>query len=148
MNKIYFVGSELCPRIQFDNESDRNEMALALWQEHTYFLWARTLNWYEDGIVTGIEEDAAANIYTWECQTYFDVPTQVAWFKENYYCAGIAYRDEIICACCGGVNSIEEIIGFAPSGVTPIVVYDEWVNLYDEIIDEEEASYLYDEEDK
>ena len=27
MNKIYFVESELCSRIQFDNESDRNEMA-------------------------------------------------------------------------------------------------------------------------
>ena len=43
MNKIYFVESELCPRIQFDDESDRNEMALALWQEQIYFLWARTV---------------------------------------------------------------------------------------------------------
>ena len=43
MNKIYFVESELCPRIRFDNESDRNEMALALWQEQIYFLWARTV---------------------------------------------------------------------------------------------------------
>lgn len=66
MNKIYFVESELCPRIQFDNESDRNEMALALWQEQIYFLCARTVNWYEDGILTGIEEDADNHVFTWE----------------------------------------------------------------------------------
>ena len=85
MNKLYFVESELYPRTDFANESDRNEMALALWQEHIYFLAARTANWYEDGIVTGIEEDAANNIFTWECQTYFDVPTQVAYFDEHIY---------------------------------------------------------------
>ena len=66
MSKIYFVESELCPRIQFDNESDRNEMALALWEEQIYFLWARTVNWYEDAILTGIEEDAYSNVYTYE----------------------------------------------------------------------------------
>ena len=148
MNKLYFVESELCSRIQFDNESDRNEMALALWQEHIYSLWARTVNWYEDGIMTGIEEDAASNVFTWECQTWFDAPTQVAWFEDNHYNAGIAYRDEIICACCGGVISIKETVDFAPSGVAPIVAYDEWVNIHEEIIDDEEASYLYDEEDK
>ena len=146
MNKLYFVESELCPRVQFDNESDRNEMALALWQEHIYFLAARTANWYEDGIVTGIEEDAASNIFTWECQTWFDVPTQVAWFEDNHYCAGIAYGDEVICACCGGVESIEEIIEFAPSGVAPIVAYDTWVNVYEEIISYNEATFNYEED--
>ena len=53
MNKIYFVESELYPRTDFAIESDRNEMALALWQEHCYYLWARTLNWYEDGLLDG-----------------------------------------------------------------------------------------------
>ena len=145
MNKLYFVESELCPRVQFDNESDRNEMALALWQEQMYFLWARTLNWYEDGILTGIEEDAANNIFTWECQTWFDVPTQVAWFDDNHYCAGIAYCDEIICACCGGVESIEEIIEFAPSGVTPIVAYRDWVSFVGEIIGDNENDFYFKE---
>ena len=143
MNKLYFVESELCPRVQFDNESDRNEMALALWQEHIYFLAARTANWYEDGIVTGIEEDAANNIFTWECQTYFDVPTQVAWFDDNHYCAGIAYGDEVICACCGGVESIEEIIEFAPSGVAPIVAYRDWVSFVGEIIGDNENDFYF-----
>lgn len=43
MNKLYFVESELYSRNCFDNESDRNEIALALWQEHIYFLAARAL---------------------------------------------------------------------------------------------------------
>lgn len=146
MNKIYFVESELCPRIQFDNESDRNEMALALWQEQIYFLWARTVNWYEDGILTGIEEDAYSNVYTYECVTWYDVPTQVAWFDENHYCAGIAYRDEVICACCGGVSDIEEIIGFAPDGVVPIIDYKCWMNLEEEIIGDGEAGFYYEED--
>lgn len=148
MTKYYLVESELCPRCYFDNESDRNELALALWQEHIYFLGARTLNWYEGGILSDLEESAAANVFTWECQTYFDVPTQVAWFEENHYCAGIAYEDYVICACCGGVTQIDEIVDFAPSGVAPIIAYDDWVNIHEEIIDIEEASYLYDEEDK
>lgn len=146
MNKIYFVESELCPRIQFDNESDRNEMALALWQEHIYFLAARVANWYENGIIGGYEEDAASNVYTWECVTWFDVPTQVAWFEDNHYCAGIAYGDEVICACCGGVTSIEEIIEFAPTGVAPIVAYNDWVNVHEEIIGDDEASFEYGED--
>lgn len=146
MSKIYFVESELCPRIQFNNESDRNEMTLALWQEQIYFLWARTLNWYEDGIVDDIEDAAYANVYTYECQTWYDVPTQVAWFDENHYCAGIAYHNEVMCACCGGIIEIDEIIGFAPDGVVPIIEYKHWVNFEEEIIGDGEAGFYYEED--
>lgn len=145
MNKIYFVESELYPRTDFANESDRNEMALALWQEQVYFLWARTVNWYEDGILTGIEEDAAANVYTWECQTYFDVPTQVAYFDEHVYHSGIAYCDEVICACCGGVIEIGDLMRWAPAGVAPIIAYKNWVSFRDEIIGTDEDAYFYEE---
>ena len=41
MSKIYFVESELYPRDYFESEVARNEMALALWQEHCYFLAMR-----------------------------------------------------------------------------------------------------------
>lgn len=145
MNKIYFVESEMCNRVGFQNESDRNEMALALWQEQIYFLWARTLNWYEDGILTGIEEDAYSNVYTYECKSWYDVPTQVAYFDEASYAAGIAYRDEIICACCGGVASIDEVIEYAPEGVVPIVEYIHWANFKEEIIGDGEAGFYYEE---
>lgn len=31
----------------FENENDRNEFALSLWQDHCYVLWNRTINWYD-----------------------------------------------------------------------------------------------------
>jgi hypothetical protein len=43
-------------------------MALALWQEYVYFLTMRILNWYEDPIMSGIEEDASNNVFTWESE--------------------------------------------------------------------------------
>lgn len=145
MNKVYFVESELCPRIHFDNESDRNEMALALWQEHIYFLAVRTANWYEDGIVTDIEEDASSNVRTWNAYESFEVPTQVAFWEGASYHAGIAYGDEIICACCGGVEEIEEIYAFAPSNVEPIVVYKSWIDFSEEIIGDDEAVFEWED---
>ena len=51
MNKTYFVESEMCDRVGFQSESDRNEMALALYEEHIYFLTMRIMNWYGDGIM-------------------------------------------------------------------------------------------------
>ena len=146
MSKLYFVESELYSRNCFDNESDRNEMALALWQEHIYFLAARTANWYEDGIMSDLEESAAANVFTWECQTWFDAPTQVAYFDEHVYHSGIAYKDEVICACCGGVTEIDDLIRWAPAGVAPIVPYKDWVSFRDEIIGENEDAFWHEEE--
>ena len=142
-NKIYFVESELCPAMSFDNESDRNEMALALWQEHIYFLSMRTMNWYGDGIMFGIEEDANSNVHTWE-ELYFETPTQVAFWDENQYVGGIAYKDEIICGCCGGVVKIDEIIEFAPSDVKPIIDYHDWIPLDDEILADEQKDFNWD----
>ena len=47
---------------------------------------------------------------------YFDKPTQVVYYDvdDNCWKSGIAYRDEIICACCGGIIEISEIYEFAP----------------------------------
>ena len=139
-NKIYFVESELCPAMSFDNESDRNEMALALWQEHIYFLSMRTMNWYGDGIMFGIEEDANSNVRTWE-ELYFETPTQVAFWDENQYVGGIAYKDEIICGCCGGTVKIDEIVEFAPSDVKPIIDYHDWIPFDDEILADEQKDF-------
>ena len=73
--------------------------------------------------------------------TYFNTPMQVAFWDETHYIGGIAYKDEIICGCCGGVVSIEEVREFAPEGVEPIVVYDDWANIDEFIIDEEERYF-------
>jgi hypothetical protein len=143
MNKTYFVESEMCDRVGFQNESDRNEMALALYEEHIYFLTMRIMNWYSDGIMRGIEEDASSNVHTWDAYESFDVPTQVAFWDIgcDHYCAGIAYRDEIICACCGGVTELDEIYESAPYGVIPIVAYRDWIDFAYEIIGENEENF-------
>lgn len=147
MNKSYFVESEMYPAVGFDNESDRNEMALALYEEHIYFLTMRIMNWYSDGIIRGIKEDAYSNVFTWEEYESFDTPTQVAFFDEGHYCAGIAYGKEIICACCGGVVEINEVYEFAPCNVEPIVVYDNWVDFCESVIGDDEADFEWEEEE-
>lgn len=67
---------------------------------------------------------------------YFDIPTQIMfWDKgEGKYAFGIGYQDEIICACCGGVFEIEDIIENTPSDKQPIYSYGEdWTDLSEEI---------------
>ena len=69
--------------------------------------------------------------------SYFEVPTQVKFWDVygDHYIEGIAYRNEIICGCCGGVLDINKIYEFAPDAIKedPIVVYDTWVNLSSKI---------------
>ena len=65
--------------------------------------------------------------------TYFDFPTQVRFYDVDgdKWIGGIAYKDKIICGCCGGLFSIEEIYGLAPETLEeePIRVYKDWVDL-------------------
>ena len=75
----------------------------------------------------------------------FDRPTQVAFWEDNHYIGGIAYGSEIICGCCGGVVEIAEVYEFAPEGVTPIVVYEDWVAFDDSIIGEDESYFKWEE---
>ena len=72
---------------------------------------------------------------------YFEVPTQVK-FRDvdgDHYIGGIAYRNEIICGCCGGIFDISEIYELAPDTLEkdPIVIYDNWVDISNEICGEE-----------
>lgn len=64
---------------------------------------------------------------------YFYIPTQVRFwdYKDGRYKGGIAYRDEIICGCCGGVFNISKIYKVAPDTLleNPIIVYDDWVGI-------------------
>ena len=71
-------------------------------------------------------------------KNYFDEPTQVM-FADPDNCgkwlAGIAYKDEIICACCGGVFNIEDVIDMAGEDgiVNPIYSYNDWLDISSEI---------------
>ena len=64
---------------------------------------------------------------------YFGVPTQVKfWYdRGERYFGGIAYRDEIICGCCGINFDISEIYESAPDMLEedPIVIPDRWVDI-------------------
>lgn len=73
----------------------------------------------------------AGNIFTKD--TYFNYPKQVAVmrvFDEGEVDAfvGIAYRDEVICGCCGTVFDREEL---AEEGAVYKVL--EWVSISEEI---------------
>lgn len=70
MQKLYWVDcSELgFPYVCFADEDTRNELALAIWQEYMYFLEMRIMNWYDEPIMSGIDEDASSNVVTWESE--------------------------------------------------------------------------------
>ncbi|NCU28590.1 MAG: hypothetical protein EOM85_02895 [Candidatus Moranbacteria bacterium] len=74
---------------------------------------------------------------------YFKAPTQVVFTFDNgtnrERRAGIAYHDEIICACCGGIFEMEE----------DLVIEKElpWVDFCEEIGPDEDYSEIEDEEE-
>ena len=85
---------------------------------------------------------------------YFRQPTQVMYFDyreedEPRLLTGIAFRQEIICGCCGGVIKISEIYEFAPPTVgCPIHEYDEWCSIDDAIIGGELPDSLQEENEE
>ena len=70
---------------------------------------------------------------------YFEKPTQVVFADPDNpgeWLAGIAYMDEIICGCCGGVFSIEDVIEMAREDGVKCAIheYHEWNDIADEIV--------------
>lgn len=68
---------------------------------------------------------------------YFEEATQVAYWEciGGQWLGGIAYKDFVICGCCGGVIKIKEIYDFAPEHIgNPIRLYDNWENISNEIL--------------
>ena len=65
---------------------------------------------------------------------YFSHPTQVVFADPDNageWISGIAYQDEIICSCCGGIFSIEEVIemAFEANVTNPIYEYENWEDI-------------------
>ena len=81
----------------------------------------------------------------------FDKPTQVMFLDlEQEWQVGIAYGEEIICGCCGGVFEVDEIMESAvESGVKcGIHPYETWNDISEEISGGElPQSLKYDEND-
>lgn len=47
-----------------------------------------------------------------EAPTHFDRPTEVTFYDDEerrFKLRGIAYHDEVICLCCGGVYELDEV---------------------------------------
>ena len=84
-------------------------------------------------------------------KTYYDVPTQVISYDGGYdspiFCAGIAYKDEIICACCGGVMKISEAIADAKEDGIKTAIYDyvDWYDVREAIVGGEYPEEYYDD---
>ena len=73
-------------------------------------------------------------------EMFFERPTQVMFpdfdnFDELNWLCGIAYKDVIICSCCGGVFEIADVMDCAKECGFKQAIYPfgSWVNLYEEI---------------
>ena len=70
---------------------------------------------------------------------YYERPTQVVFVDpENPgdWLNGIAFRDVIICSCCGGTFEIDEVIDVAKEDgvINPIYPYADWNDLTDSVV--------------
>lgn len=67
---------------------------------------------------------------------YFEEATQVMYWESigEQWLGGIAYKDFVICGCCGGVIKIKEIYDCAPEDIeNPIHCFPNWVDIADVI---------------
>jgi Fe2+ or Zn2+ uptake regulation protein len=62
------------------------------------------------------------------------VAMQVMFYDGDGMCAGILHGKHIICACCGGVFEVDEVIDNARAdGKNAIEMFGTWVDVSDEI---------------
>ena len=71
-------------------------------------------------------------------EKYFDCPKQVMFADPDNvggWIVGIAYKDEIICACCGGIFNIDDVVEqAAANGVKQAIYpYEDWIDVAVEI---------------
>ena len=68
------------------------------------------------------------------------VAVQVKFWDGEHWCTGIMVGSRIVCACCGGIFDVDEVLNDGREiGIEdPIVVYDTWVDISDEIRGDEE----------
>lgn len=91
-----------------------------------------------------------------EFKTYYERPTQVMFYEaeSNTWSWGIAYKEDIICACCGAVLHITEIIDdfidYAEENKAklskPIYEYRGWCDFVETIYGDELPDELEDNE--
>lgn len=69
-------------------------------------------------------------------KTYYHAPVQVMFHDGSGWNMGIAFEDKVICACCGVVFPIKNLLDNLDEDITcPIYEYDFWVSITDDITD-------------
>lgn len=73
-------------------------------------------------------------------KTFYDTPKQVLFWDMggDRYVGGIAYRDEIICGCCGAVFEIKEIYEEARADgkkYYEAIIPVEWIDFSERILE-------------
>ena len=86
-------------------------------------------------------------------EMYFDCPKQVVFADPDNtgdWIVGIAYKDEIICACCGGIFNIDDVIEqAAEDGIKQAIYpYADWNDVACEIVGGEWPTGLAEEDGK
>ena len=72
------------------------------------------------------------------------VAVQVIFYDGDNMCSGILHGKHIICACCGGVFEVDEVIERArEDGQVPVRVFDTWADISDEIKGDDDAVAIY-----
>lgn len=67
-------------------------------------------------------------------KTFYDIPTQVLFHDVYGWNAGIAFEDKVICACCGSIFTIDDLLEYLSEGVTnPIYEYKTWISVTNDI---------------
>ena len=69
------------------------------------------------------------------------VAAQVKFWDGENWCAGIMVGQHIVCGCCGGIFDVDEVLqdGREEGIENPIEIFETWVDLSDEIRDNEEV---------
>lgn len=85
-------------------------------------------------ITTEMKEDRYKQRQRTRNPKYFDVPKQVKWYdsENEVWHFGIAFRDYIICGCCGSIIEICDLLE-----QDKFYIYKEWKNIDDFILKEE-----------
>ena len=61
-------------------------------------------------------------------------PVQVLFYDGEDMCAGIMVGDKIICACCGAIFDVDDVVSNAiEDGREAIRMFDYWVDISDEV---------------
>ena len=66
------------------------------------------------------------------------IPKQVMFWDGEGMCSGILYKDVVICACCGGVYEVQDILENVPEGQTALRIFKDWIGFSEEIGEDEE----------